>query len=86
MHLHKDFHEEGQVVKKPICINVISRKPEQLCQPRLILTKMLPIFVLFVQLLSTLSGFRLQRHSVAQDAQLGTVMGAVGRGDIGGSI
>ena len=42
--------------------------------------------MLFVQLLSTLSGFRLQRHSVAQDAQLGTVMGAVGRGGIGGSM
>ena len=44
------------------------------------------VFVLFVLLLSTLTGLRLQRHSVAQDAQLGTVMGAVGRGDIGGSM
>ena len=42
--------------------------------------------MLFVLLLSTLTGLRLQRHSVAQDAQLGTVMGAVGRGDIGGSM
>jgi hypothetical protein len=58
-----------------MCINVISRKPEQLC---VFYTKML--------LLSTLTGLRLQRHNVAQDAQLGTVMGAVGRGDIGGSM
>ena len=40
-----------------------------------------PLFLLFVQLVFTLTGLRVQRHSVAQDAQLGTVMvmGAVGR-------
>ncbi len=66
-----------------MCINVISisRKPEQLF---VFYTKMLPF--VFVLLLSTLTGLRLQRHSVAQDAQLGTVMGAVGNGDIGGSM
>ena len=43
-----------------------------------------PSFLLFVQLLFTLTGLRVQRHSVAQDAQLGTVMGAMDRGDKGG--
>jgi hypothetical protein len=49
-------------------------------------TKMLPFPPLVFVLVSTLTGLRLQRHSVAQDAQLRAVMGAVGRGDIGGSM
>jgi hypothetical protein len=44
------------------------------------------VTLVFYTKMSTLTGLRLQRHSVAQDAQLGTVMGAVGRGDIGGSM
>ena len=49
-------------------------------------TKMLPFPPSFLCCLSTLTGLRFQRHIVAQDAQLRAVMGAVGRGDIGGSM
>jgi hypothetical protein len=45
-----------------------------------------PLFLLFVQLVFTLTGLRVQRHSVAQDAQLGTVKGAMVRGDKGGCM
>jgi hypothetical protein len=45
-----------------------------------------PLFLLFVQLVFTLTGLRVQPHSVAQDAQLGTVKGAMVRGDKGGCM
>ena len=45
-----------------------------------------PVILLFVQLVFTLTGLRVQRHSVAQDAQLGTVKGAMVRGDKGGCM